>query len=74
MEITSPAGQYMHIGAGMAEVISTVKFTRVEFTVEITSAAGRGSQRKSLPQHGAGTQKTQGGYRCGRWGRDRKQC
>ena len=29
------------VGAGMAEVISIVKFTRVEFTMEITSSAGR---------------------------------
>jgi len=31
----------MHSGEGTAEVISIVKFTRVEFTMEITSSAGR---------------------------------
>ena len=36
-----PTQQYMHIGAGMAEVISFFKLARVEFTMEITSSAGR---------------------------------
>ena len=38
--------QYMQAGPGMAEVISIVKFTRVEFTMEITSAAGRTKLKK----------------------------
>ena len=36
----------MQAGTGIAEVISIVKFTRVEFTIEITSAAGRTKLKK----------------------------
>ena len=35
------------VGAGMAEVISIVKFTRVELTMEITCSAGRTKLKKA---------------------------
>ena len=38
----------MQAGPGMAEVISIVKFTWVEFTMEITSAAGRTKLKNSV--------------------------
>ena len=40
----------MQAGPGMAEVISIVKFTRVEFTMEITSSVGH--KKRKIDENG----------------------